>query len=847
MGGSPAIAAPSTSEPSTWQQPPEPIASQLDVPLHPATYISPDNQWMVQAERPYLTPLMDLTEPVVQIAGITLNPNTRGPAKEYALRSLSLQNIGDGPRSGAGFKPVTLPDDARIRNLTWSLDSRYLAFTLTQPQGLELWVLYLETGVAHQLTGPILNGTYGRPCDWLPGDAGLVCKVVPADQGPPPEPPLVPPGPRIEENLGREAPARTYTNLLKSRHDETLFEYYLTSVLEHVSLEGDRTPITSPLLIDEAIVSPDGQAIILDTIQRPFSYQVRASRFPKRIDVIDLNGDLIYPVAQLPLADDIPTAAGSVRAGRRRVSWRSDRPSTLYWVEALDDGGARRQVPYRDALYQLDLVDLVQGKSGLQAETNSPEELPQPELLWKTEFRFSSVLWGHERLAIAYEYWHNTRQLRTWKLEPGHPDHPPRLLNERNSNDAYNHPGSPITAPGPYGWYTLLLAESPQTSLDEIETSAAEAQPGADRSAANSLLLDGRGASPDGVFPFLDRWTVETGETERLWQSQSPYYERIVRILAPNAHQFITHRQSLTTPPNFWLHHSANETVSPSMMPLTAMSDPLPWYADMHREVVSYQRADGVDLSGTLYLPPGYQVGSDDPLPTLLWVYPQEYKSRETASQRTQSDNVFRRPRSTSPLFLLNQGYAVLMNPRMPIIGEGEEEPNDTYIDQLISSAEAAVDYLAERGVGDRDRMAIGGHSYGAFTAANLLAHTDLFCAGIARSGAYNRTLTPFGFQGEQRNFWDAEETYMTMSPFTHANSISAPLLLIHGAEDRNSGTYPMQSERLYEALKGLGGTVRWVELPLEGHGYQSREAVGHVLWEMVNWLDHCMPATIDD
>ena len=666
MDGFPSLAvlnpsSPAISEPNTWQHPPEPIASQLEIPLSPAIKISPDNQWMVQLERPYLTPLVDLVEPTVGIAGITLNPNTRGPAKEYALRGVALQYLGDGAKGGAGFQSVTLPDDARIRNLIWSLDSRYLAFTLTQTQGLELWVLHLETGVAHQITGPILNGTYGRPCDWLPGDAGLVCKVVPADQGVPPEPPLVPTGPRIEENLGREAPARTYTNLLKSQHDEALFEYYLTSVLEQVSLEGDRTPITQPLLIDEATVSPDGRAILLETIQRPFSYQVRASRFPKQIDVINLNGDLIYPVATLPLADDIPTAAGSVRAGRRRISWRSDRPSTLYWVEALDGGDARRQVPHRDALYQLELL---WGNESI-GQTNAPE------LLWQTEFRFNEVLWGHERLAIAYEYWHNTRQLRTWKLEPGYPEHVPVLLNERNSNDAYNHPGTPITAPGPYGWYTLLLADLPQASLagsddiDGIDTSQLE---------SNTVFLNGPGASPDGVFPFLDWWTVETGETDRLWQSQSPYYERIIRVLDPQAHQFITHRQSLTTPLNFWLHGSPDGSRPRSTMLLTEMMDPLPWYANMHREVVSYQRHDGVELSGTLYLPPGYQVGMDEPLPTLLWVYPQEYKSRETASQRTQSDSVFRRPRGTSPLFLLNQGYAVLMNPRMPIIGGSDPQ-----------------------------------------------------------------------------------------------------------------------------------------------------------------------------
>jgi dipeptidyl aminopeptidase/acylaminoacyl peptidase len=208
----------------------------------------------------------------------------------------------------------------------------------------------------------------------------------------------------------------------------------------------------------------------------------------------------------------------------------------------------------------------------------------------------------------------------------------------------------------------------------------------------------------------------------------------------------------------------------------------------------------------------------------------------ELAGQVTKTENGFTRPHFTSILFLLTQGFAVLDDPTLPIIGEGETEPNDTYVEQLIAGAEAAIEYVVERGIGDRDRLAIGGHSYGAFTTVNLLAHTNLFKLGIARSGAYNRTLTPFGFQGEQRNFWEAADTYTQIAPFTHAHKITAPLLLIHGANDSNRGTYPIQTERLYEALKGLGATVRWVELPLEDHSYRSQEGVGHVLWEMVRW-----------
>jgi dipeptidyl aminopeptidase/acylaminoacyl peptidase len=271
---------------------------------------------------------------------------------------------------------------------------------------------------------------------------------------------------------------------------------------------------------------------------------------------------------------------------------------------------------------------------------------------------------------------------------------------------------------------------------------------------------------------------------------------------------------------------------------VTQAVDPAPTLAGMQKDVLTYKRDDGVDLSATLYLPPGYRRGVDPPLPVVFWVYPREFRSREAAGRVTSSEFTFSRPRGTSVLFLLTQGYAVLADPALPILGEGSDEPNDRYLEQLEAGARAAVEEVARLGVADTSRLAIGGHSYGAFTAANLLAHTTLFRTALCFSGAYNRTLTPFGFQGEDRSLWQAPDTYLGMSPFLTADKIKRPLLLIHGMEDPNPGTFPLQSDRFFEALKGLGATVRLVRLPAEGHGYRARESVGHVLWEMTNWCD---------
>ncbi|NER79432.1 MAG: prolyl oligopeptidase family serine peptidase, partial [Leptolyngbya sp. SIO1D8] len=761
----------------------------LDTPWYPAVRISPNHQWLVRLERPTLPSLAELARPRLKLAGLQLDPATRGPAMAYAFRGIEVQHVETGKRQS-----IELPDHDGLRNFKWSPEGNYLAFTVDQPNGIELWVAYMATGQARRLTPPVLNDTYADPCYWISETAGLLCKQVPEDQSEPPTFSPVPRGPRVEQNLGRTAPARTYTNLLASPEDEALFEYYLTSVLVRVDLAGDRTPLREPQLITSAVSSPDGNWILLTALQRPFSYQVPARLFPKQISVLDQNGQAVYRVADLPLADDIPVPFDSVRKGRRIVQWRSDRPATLYWIEALDEGDASKETDTRDAISQL------------AAPFND-----SPERLWTTELRYSQIFWGHDTFAIGVEIWYDSRRIRQWQLNPANPSAAPILLADRDFQDKYNDPGQPVTMPGPYHRAVLMF------SLD-----------------GNNLYLKGQGASPDGVYPFLDSWDLTTQETTRLWQAADPFYEFVTRLLDNQGLRLITRRESPQETPNYWLQ----DLTTGQATALTDFADPRPWYHDVEPEVIRYQRADGVDLSATLYLPPDYDPVTDGPLPTLLWAYPREYKSRAAAAQVTTAENAFRRPYAYTPLFLLTQGYAIVMGPTMPIIGEGEQEPNDTYVQQLTQSAEAVVDYLVNRGVSQRGRIAIAGHSYGAFTVANLLAHTDLFSTGIANSGAYNRTLTPFGFQGEQRTFWAAQETYMQMSPFTHAAQINEPLLLIHGGNDENAGTYPLQSERLYGAMKGLGGTVRWIELPLEGHLYESREAIGHVLWEMTHWLD---------
>ena len=427
--------------------------------------------------------------------------------------------------------------------------------------------------------------------------------------------------------------------------------------------------------------------------------------------------------------------------------------------------------------------------------------------MWESELRMYSVMWGDAGFAMAWTWRWNDRMLRTWGLDPSGKNEP-KLMNERSFQDNYADPGSPLTRQGPHGWGVI-------------------------HQVGDGVLMSGRGIRPDAIRPFLDVMDRNTGESRTLWKADASHYETLTAVVDAEATRIITRRQSQTEPPNYQLR----QLDSSDAMALTEFEDWAPQFAKVQKELVTYTRADGVELQARIYTPPGWKP-SKGPLPTVFWAYPNEFKSKKDAGQKTKSEQVFSRPSTHSPLWFCLQGYAVVDDPTMPIVGEGETEPNDNFVEQLVSGAEAAVKMAVDKGVADPNRLLIGGHSYGAFMTANLLAHTNLFRAGIARSGAYNRSLTPFGFQSEQRTYWEALDTYIEMSPFTHADQIDEPILLIHGANDPNPGTYPVQSERLFEAIKGNGGTVRWVVLPLEEHGYRARESIGHMLWEQFRWAD---------
>ena len=776
---------------AVFKKPSAALAALVDAPLTPSVSLSPDKQRLLLLERPALPPVAELAEPELRLAGLRLNPATTGPSRAAYYTGIVVKTLA----TGAEQRLAGLPADGRITQLAWSTKGRHLLLTVTFPDRLELWLADIPAASARRLVDRPLNGTVDSPA-WV-DDTTVVASFIPAGRGAPPAAPIVPAGPVVQENLGGKRPARTYADMLANAHDEAVFEHYVTAELALVSLEGRVSPLGLRGIFGNAAPSPDGRYLLVSQWTRPYSYLVPVTRFPTKITVHDRSGKLVHTVADLPLAENIPIPTGSVRTGPRSVTWRADVPATLSWVQALDGGDAGRDASLRDEWF-----------------THAAPFTGAPVSQQKLALRATGVTWGDDRHAILTEYWWKTRKVRTWLVAPGSPGAAPTLLFERSSEDRYGNPGSPVLARNQLGRLTLLMS--------------------ADRS---KIYLDGPGASPEGDRPFLDEFDLATKKSRRLWRSAAPYYENFIAHFDDGLVRILTQRESVTEPANYFIRRLGEADDAKALAPVTKFPNPYPQFAAVKKELVTYKRADGVALSGTLYLPPG-RSALDGPLPTLLWAYPREYKDADAAGQVKESPYRFIRVSPLGPLPFLLSGYAVFDDPTMPIIGEGKTEPNDTYVQQLVASAKAAVDELVRRGVTDRNRVAVAGHSYGAFMTANLLAHSDLFRAGIARSGAYNRTLTPFGFQSEERTLWQAPEVYAAMSPFNHANKIKDPILLVHGAVDNNPGTFPIQSERFYNALKGHGATTRYVQLPHESHGYRGRENILHLLWETEQWLD---------
>jgi len=773
-----------------YQTPDKAILDLADAKPVPVIRLNDDATLGLLLTRTSYKSIEELSQPELKLAGLRINPANNGPSRVGYFYGIKILDV----KANKELEVVGLPANPLISNLQWSRDQLYAAFTITEPTQITLWVIDIAKRSAKKLSNRAMNLNMNFGFAWYPDSKRLLINtIVNEDFDYKQSINQVPTGPIISENDGQKAQNRTYQDLLKSPQDEKLFESLVTSAVYSIDLDGNEKKVAKEAMHAGVSFSPDGLYLLSYTIQYPFSYIVNYDRFPMKVNLLNNSFEVVKTVVEVPLIEELPKGFMAVRKGMRSLQWRADRPSTLVYVEALDGGDPAVEVPFRDAIY-IQKVPMV----------------GDPVKLFATKERYAGITWGNDEIAVVRESWWNTRNERHIVINPSKPSNEGRLFSERNQQDSYSDKGSFVTNRNNYGQFVLDLED-------------------------NQFTLIGNGFQKEGKFPFIDQYSIKDFATKRIYQSTSTAVLEDVQDKIENGKDmYLTRIESKTDYPNFYLLN-AKTKVSKQ---ITFFENPFKILATVYKEVINYTRPDGVELSANLYLPVDYDTLRKEKLPMIMWAYPTEFKDKSTAGQVTANPNEFIFPYYGSPLYWLTRGYIVLDDAAFPILGEGKNEPNDTFIPQLVANAKAAIDKVNELGYIDPKKVAVGGHSYGAFMTANLLTHSDLFAAGIARSGAYNRTLTPFGFQSEERNYWEAHEVYDAMSPFQNADKMKTPLLIIHGEADNNSGTFPMQSERYFNALKGLGATTRLVILPKESHGYSAKESIMHLLWEQDRWLE---------
>ena len=775
----------------SYQKPPPEILELVDITLPPRVLFDENKRFMIYLYRDSYKSINELSDPEIKLAGLRLNPNSNSRSRTNYYNNILISKMDQIGKDGKQVKG--LPKFLKLANIKWSPDQTKIAMTNTTEEGVELWYIDLEKLTAKKLTGPKLNASLGDVITWYQDSKNILTKfklknspdIIDGKD-------VVPIGPIISSNDGKKAQNRTYQDLLKNEVDEKNFETLATSVLSKVSLKGKTKILTKKNLYHEIDFSPDGKFILISIIQKPFSYLVPYYRFPMEYAIYSSKGKELTVLHEVPLIEDLPKGFMAVRTGPRNFSWRSDKPSNLIFVEALDDGNPETNAKYRDEIF----------------EVGYPFRQNKVSLL-KTINRFYRIDWCNDTLALGYDYWWNTRNTKTYIFSPANPNKETQIIIDRNYQDRYNDPGSFVKKRNFYGKSILAMNKL-------------------------NLYLIGDGFREDGQFPFIDQLNLKSLKKIRLYESSFKDKKEDLLDFEADNNMILTRIESASEYPNYFFRDLQTNDITK----ITDFDNPFVSIMEVSKEVIEYKRSDGIKLSASLYLPKGYDINKKQKLPMIMWAYPREFKDNNSASQITQNKNEFTFPYWGSPIYWLTRGYVVLDDVSFPIIGEGENQPNDNFRKQLVDNASAAINRVYELGYIDKEKVAIGGHSYGAFMVANLLSHSKLFAAGIARSGAYNRTLTPFGFQSEERNYWEAPNIYYNMSPFMHAEKVKTPLLLIHGEEDNNSGTYPMQSERYFNALKGLGATTRLVMLPKESHSYRAKESIMHMLWEQDRWLE---------
>ncbi len=788
---------------AAYDQPPKPLLDVLHAPSPPLPVTNPVGSKILLVSELQYPPMSRVAEPYLRLAGVRVEPRNHSKHDTpggYGIRGcasdFTLVDVGSKQETKLALPAGGCPDYP-----IWSADGTRFVFENATSDAVELWIGDASNGSVHRLGNVRLNPMFGADVAWLADQKSLLVKTVPDDLGAPPADEATPFGPYIQESVGSTGESSTYEarDTLTSKHDEDLFDYYGASQLAIVdAATGTAKRVGKPGIYAGVNASPDGQHAMVESIKKPYSYAVTYERFPNDVVVFDLAHDTQKVVASVPLTDRVPVHG--VQEGPRDFEWRATDPATLIWAEALDKGDWKVTVPNRDKIMMQ-----------RAPFTTKPQEIA------RTQQRFVGFSWTADpKIAFITDIDQNRHWRHTAIIDVDDPKMKPRVLWDLSSDERYKNPGSFVYRALPNGVYVV-------------------------RQDGESVYLRGQGASSKGDRPFLDRLSLKTLTSERLFRSEATAYERFMAFEG-SSNRFLTWHESITEAPNAFVRTLGDKEAAAeegeakfatTTQQITNVADPTPIVRQIKKKLVSYKRKDGLDLSFTLYTPPNYKEGTR--VPAILYAYPLDFADSKQAGQVTGSQQSFTR----LPYYrlMLLAGYAVVDDAAFPIVGD-PKTAYDTYLDQLVADAQAAVDAAVDTGVVDRNRIGVTGHSHGALMTANLIAHTNLFRAGVATSGSYNKTLTPFGFQNERRSVWTSQNVYLQVSPFFFADKIKLPLLIVHGEDDANPGTEPVQARKLYQAIRGNGGTTRLVMLPHEPHWYTAMESNEQLVAEMLKWFD---------
>ncbi|MDB5120576.1 MAG: aminoacyl peptidase [Sphingobacteriales bacterium] len=765
-----------------YQKPSQTIIDLVDAPILPKAIFSSNGEWMLLLQPQGLISANEALKPEIKIAGLFIDPSINSVSVDTFYTDIKLKSVNKEEE----YILTGLPESLLASEIRWSPDDSKIAFCNTTNSGIELWIADLRTFTAKRLTDQYLNKTVGNTYCWEPESKSLIAKFITADRG------KVPPitakisGPITFDNSAKLTSSTNNDNLNSAQYGKSEFSYYLISQLITVDMDGKTSNFYNSGIIKSFDFSPDGKYILIETIKK-YIPGVPINQLPYSAEILSSKGSVVKKIFDAPLADNLVNNYDAVPKGPRQIGWRTDKPASLYWIEAQDFGDPNLLVSLRDAIYTLD----------------APFKVNKIKIA-DCYLRFKSIIWNNDNLAIVTERWWKTRAERRVYIKPADPTFRINLV-DRYFDDTYSDPGQLVITKNEYNRPSLLTEDA-------------------------NVFYIGYGGSVEGERPYLMKFNIETKITDTLFHSKAPYYER--PLFFNNKHFVITSREAIDSVPNYY------RVKLPTLgsKQLTDFSDPYPNLIGIKNQRLSYQRPDGVPINGILYLPASY-TRAKGTLPLIVWACPKEYKTKTAAG--TVKGSVYQFPKldQNSPLYWLTKGYAVFDKMEMPIIGESQDEPYDTYLEQLRFNTEPAIKKLIENGIADPKRIAITGNDNGGDMAAVLLATTKLFTTGIAYNGIYNYTYSPFGFNSEQRTFWQVPELYSKLSALSLADKIKAPILLLSAINDLNE-TMSLQAYSFYTALKGNSVSTRLSVVPTNSKYELSRESILHILWEKERWLE---------